>query len=81
MGDITDPTEQSPPVETNTVAVANGSASDARKRARPTDDDDDDDDDKPGRERRKISISFISDKSRRHITFRYGFGDLEISNG
>ena len=32
-------------------------------------DDDDDDDDKPGRERRKIDIKFISDKSRRHITF------------
>lgn len=32
-------------------------------------DDDDDDDDKPGRERRKIEIKFIQDKSRRHITF------------
>lgn len=32
-------------------------------------DDDDDDDDKPGRERRKIDIKFIVDKSRRHITF------------
>ncbi|KAI9711019.1 MAG: transcription factor of the MADS box [Bogoriella megaspora] len=32
-------------------------------------DDDDDDDDKPGRERRKIEIKFIADKSRRHITF------------
>merc|ERR1712072_1162164 len=31
--------------------------------------DDDDDDDKPGRERRKIEIKFIQDKSRRHITF------------
>ena len=34
-----------------------------------TADDDDDDDDKPGRERRKIEIKFITDKSRRHITF------------
>ncbi|GAM89666.1 hypothetical protein ANO11243_077050 [Dothideomycetidae sp. 11243] len=32
-------------------------------------DDDDDDDEKPGRERRKIEIKFIQDKSRRHITF------------
>jgi pheromone receptor transcription factor len=41
------------------------------KRPRPSaaDDDDDDDDGKPGRERRKIEIKFIQDKSRRHITF------------
>lgn len=32
-------------------------------------DEEDDDDDKPGRERRKIEIKFIQDKSRRHITF------------
>lgn len=32
-------------------------------------DDDDDDDEKGGRERRKIEIKFIADKSRRHITF------------
>jgi SRF-type transcription factor (DNA-binding and dimerisation domain) len=41
------------------------------KRPRPSaaDDDDDDEDGKPGRERRKIEIKFIQDKSRRHITF------------
>lgn len=40
------------------------------KRNRPNpDDDDDDEDNKPGRERRKIEIKFIQDKSRRHITF------------
>jgi pheromone receptor transcription factor len=39
------------------------------KRERLDDDDDDDDDRKSGRERRKIEIKFISDKSRRHITF------------
>jgi hypothetical protein len=39
------------------------------KRERLEDDDDDDDDRKPGRERRKIEIKFIQDKSRRHITF------------
>lgn len=46
-----------------------GDASRGVKRQRPTQDDDDDDDDKPGRERRKIEIKFIQDKSRRHITF------------
>lgn len=40
-----------------------------RQRASAAADDDDDDDDKPGRERRKIEIKFIQDKSRRHITF------------
>lgn len=40
-----------------------------RSRASAAADDDDDDDDKPGRERRKIEIKFIQDKSRRHITF------------
>ncbi|KAJ5887426.1 Transcription factor of morphogenesis MCM1 [Penicillium taxi] len=39
------------------------------KRNRMSAEDDDDDDDKPGRERRKIEIKFIQDKSRRHITF------------
>jgi pheromone receptor transcription factor len=40
------------------------------KRARPSAaDDDDDDGDAGGRERRKIEIKFITDKSRRHITF------------
>ena len=39
------------------------------KRARTTADDDDDDDEKGGKERRKIDIKFIQDKSRRHITF------------
>jgi MADS-box transcription factor len=40
-----------------------------RQRQSTAADDDDDDDDKPGRERRKIEIKFIQDKSRRHITF------------
>ncbi len=51
-----------------------GNGGDARgtKRARTSmagGDDDDDDDEKGGRERRKIEIKFIQDKSRRHITF------------
>lgn len=32
-------------------------------------DEDDEDDEKGGKERRKIDIKFIQDKSRRHITF------------
>jgi len=40
------------------------------KRARTSNVDDDDDDDEKGtKERRKIDIKFIQDKSRRHITF------------
>lgn len=52
-------------------ALAAGDSNRGIKRARPNKDldDDDDDDDKPGRERRKIEIKFIQDKSRRHITF------------
>ncbi|KAF2722190.1 SRF-TF-domain-containing protein [Polychaeton citri CBS 116435] len=40
-----------------------------RQRTSAAADDDDDDDEKGGRERRKIEIKFIQDKSRRHITF------------
>ncbi|KAF2116715.1 SRF-type transcription factor (DNA-binding and dimerization domain)-domain-containing protein [Lophiotrema nucula] len=50
-------------------ALISGDANRGTKRPRPAADDDDDDDDKPGRERRKIEIKFIQDKSRRHITF------------
>lgn len=46
-----------------------GDVSRGVKRQRPANDDEDDDEDKPGRERRKIEIKFIADKSRRHITF------------
>ena len=49
--------------------LAGGDANRGTKRPRPAADDDDDDEDKPGRERRKIEIKFIQDKSRRHITF------------
>ncbi|KAF4765713.1 hypothetical protein HAV15_004016 [Penicillium sp. str.  len=53
-----------------------GNGADARgtKRNRMSADDEDDDDDKPGRERRKIEIKFIQDKSRRHITFSQAEG-------
>ncbi|KAJ5825212.1 hypothetical protein N7474_002350 [Penicillium riverlandense] len=49
--------------------TGNGADTRGTKRGRMSAEDDDDDDDKPGRERRKIEIKFIQDKSRRHITF------------
>jgi pheromone receptor transcription factor len=68
MADITDHNEGSPSALDD--HVGNGLENRGVKRQRPTAaDDDDDDDDKPGRERRKIEIKFITDKSRRHITF------------
>jgi len=71
MADLAEHNEGSPS-GLDEHAVGNGSLGESRgiKRQRPsTADDDDDDDDKPGRERRKIEIKFITDKSRRHITF------------
>lgn len=65
------PDEKPSPSHDDLLAGAGGgNALDARgiKRARGSEEDDDDDD-KPGRERRKIEIKFIQDKSRRHITF------------
>lgn len=49
--------------------LANDVRGPKRTRMIPNDEAEDDDDDKPGRERRKIEIKFIQDKSRRHITF------------
>ncbi|CCU83104.1 unnamed protein product [Blumeria hordei] len=75
MADLVDQHEQGSPSTIDEHNPSNGNqtaGSDGRgmKRQRPsTIDDDDDDDDKPGRERRKIEIKFITDKSRRHITF------------
>ncbi|KAI1002752.1 hypothetical protein K3495_g5453 [Podosphaera aphanis] len=75
MADLTDQHDQASPstLEEHNVGGTNPLApGDNRgiKRQRPsTADDDDDDEDKPGRERRKIEIKFITDKSRRHITF------------
>lgn len=48
--------------------LGNGGENRGIKRARPAGGDDDDDEE-GGRERRKIEIKFINDKSRRHITF------------
>lgn len=74
MADITDQHDQTSPNELDeSQAVGNGNAgpeSRGIKRQRASaPDDDDDDDEKGNRERRKIEIKFISDKSRRHITF------------
>ena len=73
MGEIAEPNDTHSPTNEDALATGNGQGSEARgvKRSRTSAaaDDDDDDDDKPGRERRKIDIKFIQDKSRRHITF------------
>lgn len=74
MADITDQHDQTSPTDLDDAhSVGNGNNANNEnrgvKRQRPAADDDDDDDDKGGRERRKIEIKFISDKSRRHITF------------
>lgn len=73
MADITDQHDQTSPTDLDESQVDNGnSVAEPRgvKRQRPsTADDDDDDDEKGSRERRKIEIKFINDKSRRHITF------------
>lgn len=72
MADLTVDVKPSPSQD-DMDSVGNGTTVDNRvPRQRPrmsAPDDDDDDDDKPGRERRKIEIKFIQDKSRRHITF------------
>ena len=72
MTSITDQHDQTSPGDLDEHTVGNGNSAESRgvKRPRPSAiDDDDDDDEKGGRERRKIEIKFISDKSRRHITF------------
>lgn len=71
MADITDHHDQGSPSGLDDQ-VGNGSIeSRGIKRQRPATAEDDDDDDEKGngRERRKIEIKFITDKSRRHITF------------
>lgn len=72
MADITAVADEKPsPSQDDFVPGGNGAVENrGTKRPRMSAaDDDDDDDDKPGRERRKIEIKFIQDKSRRHITF------------
>ncbi|KAK2760293.1 transcription factor of the MADS box [Arachnomyces sp. PD_36] len=73
MADISSVADDKPsPPQDDLAAPGNGSLENRgtkRPRMSAAADDDDDDDDKPGRERRKIEIKFIQDKSRRHITF------------
>jgi len=71
MADITDPSAGLDHASPGDDLTGNGLDSRGTKRPRTSmaGDDDDDDDDKGGRERRKIEIKFIQDKSRRHITF------------
>ncbi|KAI0201758.1 MADS box protein [Astrocystis sublimbata] len=75
MADITDQHDQNTPQELDDSHVGNGNAAAAaenrgvKRQRNSIAEDDDDDDEKGGRERRKIEIKFISDKSRRHITF------------
>ena len=67
---ITDPTDgNSPSAHDDSIAPEQRGIKRQRTSNAAPADDDDDDDDKPGRERRKIEIKFIQDKSRRHITF------------
>ena len=69
MADITDPSQldHGSPIDDPT---GNGEPRGTKRpRVSAAADDDDDDDEKGGRERRKIEIKFIQDKSRRHITF------------
>lgn len=71
MAEITTNDQTNSPTAADDLENGNGALENRGvKRPRPSaPDDDDDDDDKPGRERRKIEIKFIQDKSRRHITF------------
>lgn len=71
MADIQDPNANNSPGADDALTGNGGADTRGVKRPRVSAaaDDDDDDDDKPGRERRKIDIKFIQDKSRRHITF------------
>jgi len=71
MADITDPSAGLDQPSPGDDLTGNGVDSRGTKRPRTSmaGDDDDDDDEKGGRERRKIEIKFIQDKSRRHITF------------
>jgi MADS-box transcription factor len=63
------PDEHASPSQDDLQQPGNGAVDRKRGRMSAAGDDDDDDDDKTGRERRKIEIKFIQDKSRRHITF------------
>ena len=69
MADLADHDSQTPGQDDQAAASAAAALDSSRAQKRRAPEDDDDDDEKPGRERRKIDIKFITDKSRRHITF------------
>jgi pheromone receptor transcription factor len=70
MADITDPNAGlDQPSPGDDLGAGGAPGGNKRNRASMAGEDDDDDDEKGGRERRKIEIKFIQDKSRRHITF------------
>lgn len=69
MADITDPSQLDHGSPADDPTGNGDSRGTKRPRVSAAADDDDDDDEKGGRERRKIEIKFIQDKSRRHITF------------
>ncbi|KAI6249478.1 Transcription factor of morphogenesis MCM1 [Erysiphe necator] len=77
MADVTDQNDQGSPlkledIEGNSIPIP-GDENHGIKRQRPptveNTQEEEEEEDKPGRERRKIEIKFIADKSRRHITF------------
>jgi MADS-box transcription factor len=63
------PSQDDQPVGNSHAQLASDPSRGVKRQRQSNADDDDDDDDKGGRERRKIEIKFIQDKSRRHITF------------
>ncbi|CAK7274367.1 transcription factor of the MADS box [Sporothrix epigloea] len=69
MADATDQHDQTSPNDLDESNVTVAESRGTKRQRSSAVDDDDDDDEKGGRERRKIDIKFISDKSRRHITF------------
>ena len=71
MADITDPSVGLDQPSPGDDLAGNGGDARGTKRPRASmaGDDDDDDDEKGGRERRKIEIKVIQDKSRRRLTF------------
>lgn len=77
MSDLQNPTSSDFP---NNVSATHGMnppplGANLKRESTSIQDEDDDEDKKGGRERRKIEIKFIQDKSRRHITFskrKYG---------
>ncbi|KAL8701927.1 MAG: hypothetical protein Q9201_004657 [Fulgogasparrea decipioides] len=69
MSELADPNAQNSPGPDDPSNSNGDNRGVKRPRVSTAADDDDDDEEKGGRERRKIDIKFIQDKSRRHITF------------